>query len=466
MSLVRRRLLFRAGLLSTLPFGALAALAPFDVHADSPGSCADASNPITGTGCTLGQIGQTVANAPADVAGFAADQAERALTKWVVDAADWLLNHLGDAVFDKTSPVLTADWFHTHYAEMVAVAWVVAPLFLLLGVIQATMRADLGVLGRIAAQLVVVAIFTTGAVAIAQMLVGSVDQLSGFISDSAQGDIHTFLSITLRGTMAAALSLAQGGTPGADTPPLAFVFLSAILIVLGAALIWLELLARTLVIYAALLFFPILLATAIWPRLNHVVRRFVEVLAAVIVSKFIIVVILAAGVGTIEAMGKAGQGPALLIGAGLVLLAAWAPWKFYRLLPLMEAGILHHAAAPFQSGWHRVRTQGWRQTRNAANRTYRTGNPLPIAGQHRQNPRPGPPRPNRPPVPGGPGGGARPGGGAPGAPTPPPPRRPSGPVAGRPGPGAPAGWRTVRVAGGGSIHVPGERVRNPRPPGA
>jgi type IV secretion system protein TrbL len=470
--------------LALIPTGVLLAR-PAIVAAADPDPCAQyMSSPQQYVVC---KAGQGITNIPGDVAGaavgFAADQAERALTQWVVDAAVWLLNQLGNVVFNTASPVLSADWFRAHYADMVAVAWVVAPLFLILGVIQAIVRADLAVLGRMAGQLAFVAIFTLGAVSIAQLLIGTVDQLSDFVSRNAQNDLHDFLTNTLGGTMTIAMSTSSinavpAGQPPSAMLPMAFVFLSAVMIVLGSALIWLELLARTLVIYAALLFFPVLLAAAIWPRLSHVLHRFVELLVAVIVSKFIIVVIVAAGVAAIRAMNGQGQGPALLVGAGLLLLAAWAPWKFYRLLPLMEAGVLHHAAEPFQSGWHRIRTQGWRTTRSTVrSTTHRSGGgTLPIAGRR-------PPTATRTAGAAGAaaggaaaaatvatagaraagrrlaGGGQGPAGGSgTGSGQ---PRRPGGPGAA----GAPAGWRTVRVAGGGSIHVPGDRVRNPRSTG-
>src|SRR6266481_2176378 len=104
------------------------------VEAADPDPCAATGNVSAVLACkaTLG-----LANAPGAVANFGADQAERALTQWVVDTATWVLNQLVDVIFANSSPVLTADWFRTHYADMVAVAWVVAPLFLILGVIQA-----------------------------------------------------------------------------------------------------------------------------------------------------------------------------------------------------------------------------------------------------------------------------------------------------------------------------------------
>jgi hypothetical protein len=74
------------------------------------------------------------------------------------------------------------------------------------------------------------------------------------------------------------------------------------------------------------------------------------------------------------------------VGALLLLLAAWAPWKFYRLLPLMEAGMAHHLIQPFRSNWGRFRNQSWRYGRQAATPPTgrRRGGPgtggLPIAG--------------------------------------------------------------------------------------
>jgi hypothetical protein len=87
---------------------------------------------------------------------------------------------------------------------------------------------------------VVVAIFTLGAVAIAQMLIGSVDQLSDFVSRNVQNDLRDFLTKGLAGTMTVALNTAGTTPQGVDAPPLAFVFLAAVMVVLGSALIWLE----------------------------------------------------------------------------------------------------------------------------------------------------------------------------------------------------------------------------------
>jgi hypothetical protein len=157
--------------------GVLLASLPRIASADDP--CSGQPNPVLGLRC---DIGQGISNAAGGVAQFGADQAEQALTKWMVDTAVWLLNQLAGVILSTRSPDLTAGWWRTHYADMVAVAWVVAPLFLLLGVVQAIARADLGAFGRILGQLLAVAVLATGVVALAQMLISVVDQLSDFVS--------------------------------------------------------------------------------------------------------------------------------------------------------------------------------------------------------------------------------------------------------------------------------------------
>ena len=347
-------------LLLALPLaGLVAGVLPRTAAAES--TCGVEPNALDGLKC---DIGHGIANAAGNVAQGFADQAERALTKWVVDGAVWLLQQLANVVFNTTSPVLSVDWFRAHYADMVAVAWVVAPIFLLLGVIQAILRADLGLMGRMLGQLVVVALLATGAVALAQLLIGTVDQLSSFVSRNSAADLHHFLD-GMSGTMAASVAAAESTSGPAGGLPLVFAFLAAVLTILGAVLIWLELLARTLVIYAAMLFFPVLLATALWPRASGMVQALAEVLVAVIVSKFIIVVIVAAGVAALTATGSQNAGPSLLIGGGMLLIAAWAPWKFYRLMPTMEAAMVHQVGRGFSQSMQQARWRGQQVAQHA-----------------------------------------------------------------------------------------------------
>ncbi|MBO0685529.1 MAG: hypothetical protein J2P45_20425, partial [Candidatus Dormibacteraeota bacterium] len=109
----------------------------------------------------------------------------------------------------------------------------------------------------------------------------------------------------------------------------------------GCILIWLELLVREAATYVALLFFPLLLAAAIWPKAMQLVRQLTELLLAVILSKFAIVVIIAAGgAAMLDVVERRGLG-GLLVGGAILLLAAYAPYRLLRMLPAMEVAAGH-----------------------------------------------------------------------------------------------------------------------------
>ena len=85
------------------------------------------------------------------------------------------------------------------------------------------------------------------------------------------------------------------------------LLLIALLIAVAAFVLWLELLIRAAAVYVAVLFLPLALATLVWPAVSHWCRRLVETLAALILSKFVIVATLSLAAGAV-ASGTAGTG--------------------------------------------------------------------------------------------------------------------------------------------------------------
>ena len=114
-------------------------------------------------------------------------------------------------------------------------------------------------------------------------------------------------------------------------------------VVLAGLLLWVELVLRAAAIYVAVLFLPLALAAFIWPVTAHWSRRLAETLAALVLSKFVVVAVLALGFYAFQS-GALGQsvGGGLVPGASLLLLAAFAPYVLLRLVPLAEAGALAH----------------------------------------------------------------------------------------------------------------------------
>ena len=92
------------------------------------------------------------------------------------------------------------------------------------------------------------------------------------------------------------------------------LLLVALLVAVAAFVLWLELLIRAAAVYVAVLFLPLALATLVWPAVSHWCRRLVETLAALILSKFVIVATLSLAAGAVSS-GTAGTGAH---GAGLL----------------------------------------------------------------------------------------------------------------------------------------------------
>ncbi len=127
----------------------------------------------------------------------------------------------------------------------------------------------------------------------------------------------------------------------ASGPAPAFVvLLGALLVAFGAFMLWVELLVREAAVYVAVLFLPLGLASLVWPAISHWCRRLVDTLVALILSKFVIVAILALAAGAIASGGGTGFAP-VLAGGALLLLAAFTPFTLLRLVPAVEAGAVH-----------------------------------------------------------------------------------------------------------------------------
>jgi len=292
-----------------------------------------------------------------DVPGWVADQAQLSLTRWVVTSAVWNLGQVVGLLGSGMTPNLDGHWFGRMYGLMVAMAAALAPLFLLLSALQALVRQDVAVLGRALVNLAVAFVAASVAVPLVDLLLRLTDSLSDYLVRAELDGVRRFLDQV---SMALTQDLGGGGTPGATSIPLFMVFCTANLVCLGSLLIWLELLVREVATYVATLFFPLLLAVAVWPKAMQLVRQLAEVLVALIVSKFAIVVVIGAGAAALLDVFQRRDPSALLVGGATLLLAAYAPYKLLRVLPALEVAAIHvfdgggrHSLAGLHLGaWH------------------------------------------------------------------------------------------------------------------
>ncbi|MGH9102098.1 MAG: hypothetical protein ACRDYD_03805, partial [Acidimicrobiales bacterium] len=131
-------------------------------------------------------------------------------------------------------------------------------------------------------------------------------------------------------------------SPPSGPMPGFVVLCIGVLLGLGALALWLELVVRSAAILAATLFLPLALAGLVWPTTSGWARRLAETLAALVLSKLVIVAVLATGTAALLHGRDAGSLSALVAGGALVLMASMAPFAVLRLVPFVEAGAVGH----------------------------------------------------------------------------------------------------------------------------
>ena len=288
----------------------------------------DALNPI----CQVGSLGGSIA-----ASGF--ESVLSGISQWVASGAEWLLGQIGDVLVSTTTVDVGATWFRTHYGQMTALAGVVILPMLLVSTLQAIVRQNPGQLVRAyLVQLPLALLLGVVAIQVVILSLSATDAMSTAVAGGSGADVTSLLSGVTTGLIAAA----------ADPTIASFVLLLiALLIAVAAFVLWLELLIRAAAVYVAVLFLPLALATLVWPAVSHWCRRLVETLAALILSKFVIVATLSLAAGAVSS-GTAGTGThgagfsAVLAGGALLVMATFVPFGILRLIPAVEAGAVGH----------------------------------------------------------------------------------------------------------------------------
>ncbi len=216
--------------------------------------------------------------------------------------------------------------------------------FLFAAAVQAMLRSDLSLLLRSAFGYLPLGLLAVGVAApLTALLLAGSDEMSSIVSSASGHAGASFLDRV--GALGGLISGASGT---------AFVsFFIALFTIAAAITLWLELLIRQAAVYVIVLMLPLFFAAMVWPARRIWAARAVELLVALILSKFAIVAVLG--------LGGAALGHALIPGVGsflagttLVLLAAFSPWAMLRLLPLHElagaaaGGLRPHAMHPPQ----------------------------------------------------------------------------------------------------------------------
>ncbi len=312
----------------------LAAGIPLNPVGDAAGPALNAGKQLLG-GNPVGAAGTLASGAASAVSTATAGLALAAISASVAGAAGGVLNDTAAALGSTTSPQLRTTWFSSTYWRMAAIAAVLTLPFLFAAAVQALIRSDVALLIRAAFGYLPLAMLAIGIAApLTMLLLAACDELCSFISSAAGNQSAHFL---------ARIAVSAGGLAALDGSPFLAFFIGLFVIVATFAL-WVELLLREAAVYVIVLMLPLAFSAFVWPARRIWAIRSVELLAALILSKFAIVAVLSLGGAAVSSSGASLTG--LMAGTVLIVLAAFSPWALMRLIPLAE--LASGAAGPLR----------------------------------------------------------------------------------------------------------------------
>ena len=285
-------------------------------------------------GCSLTDPVGCLTSLAGGAAGSIAGSAFSDIAKDFADAAGSAVNWLWNQISGATAISLTGPAFGKDLAIMSALAAVVATGLFVIQVIASVLRREGSGLTRALKGLLVAFVGSVAAIAVTTLLLAAVDALStGFVS-VATGDSMS--------TMGTAILSATAITTVANPA----VALLLALFVLGAVIfVWGAMMVRKLLVVVAAVFAPLAFAGATSDISTSWVRKWIETMVALVISKLILVIIFVIGLGVLtdglgEVNGPVSGTGALatqsitqtVIGALILLMAGFAPWLAIKLV--------------------------------------------------------------------------------------------------------------------------------------
>ena len=116
--------------------------------------------------------------------------------------------------------------------------------------------------------------------------------------------------------------------------------LFGLLFIIGAVLVWIQLLVRAALIYIVIAFAPILWVTRAYPGTRNISRRGIEIALSLIVSKFVMAVSFRLGAEALRGGAVTTDEvdlSAMLVGAAIMLLTAFMPFAVFKVIPIVES---------------------------------------------------------------------------------------------------------------------------------
>lgn len=291
--------------------------------------------------------GGVVTSAAATATGWTWEKVADGLTKWVLDAVAYFVEGTVHLLMTSARPEVEAVWFtgaDSPYATIRGVAGVSLGVFVFLGLLQGLLMGDTtGMVRRVSVDLPLALLGMVVTTAVVANLLELTDALSASVLESSGGQAVHFLS-------------GFGVTVNSATQGFAALLLGLVAVIAGF-LVWVELLVRSVLVYLLVAVSPLAFAATVWPAARSILRRVIEMLLAVILSKLVIAIALAVGVAALSGAGTAADGGqptvdqasvslgTLLVGTSILAMAAFAPFLVLKLVPVAEAAVVAYGVS-------------------------------------------------------------------------------------------------------------------------
>jgi hypothetical protein len=246
-----------------------------------------------------------------------------ALTSWILASVQWILNSVGSVLTSASEPSVVLSGAKGEFTTLLVASPVLMMLGLLVATLQALRHGESTALWRV---YLGVAPACVAGIALAQPIATLTLQAVNQLSTTAAATVAQHETTLARG-----LESLTPSTPGFG------VFLLAGVVVLGAMLLWFELIVGVVVLTLLLVLVPVVVPLATFPSLRRIGWRLAETFITVAASKFIIVITLVLGLD--ELTGSSAT--EIIAGAVTLLFAACTPYLVLRVVPIIEQSALH-----------------------------------------------------------------------------------------------------------------------------
>lgn len=227
---------------------------------------------------------------------------------------------------------LTGGWFTSDGGTTVTtmtsvIAGSLVLVFLFMSLIRAMFAGEFSTMWRAALVDVPAAFLATAlTVVVASALLAMVDEASATLLGADGGQLAAFGD-----SLSDVEQLSLAGLLG---------ILFGLLFIIGAVLVWIQLLVRAALIYIVIAFAPITWVTRAYPGTRGIARRGAEIAVALIVSKFAMAISFRLGAEAL-ASSDVPSGEAdlsgMLVGSAIMLMTAFMPWMIFKIIPAVES---------------------------------------------------------------------------------------------------------------------------------